>query len=231
MKNKRFTPHRNLLLAAACSVFAMLAANTASADVILDFEVDANDFISGEIPGRGPIQLYAIGELNDDGTRTPIALEASTDYTINVSFAGNQALRVFASEAPGGIEDVAFLSTILNSTSPGSAAGSTTLDGVGGDYIGTIPYDVSSFFFPEDVDFDFFVLGAEQNLTDTSFLFTDVSFQFTTSSDMTDFIPVFSAVQVGGGRFEVVSVSEPGTLALLGLGLAGLGLARRKRTA
>ncbi len=209
-------------------LLALLVANNASADVILDFVVDANDFGSGEIPGRGFIQLYTIGELASDGTRTPIALEASTDYTINVSFANNQALRVFATEEPIGFEDVAFLSTILDSTSPGSAAGTATLQGVQGNYLGSNPYDISSFLFPEEDFVDFFVLGAEQDLTDTSFLFTGVSFEFTTSSDMTDFRPVFSAVQVGGGGFEVVSVSEPGALALLGIGLIGMGLARRR---
>ena len=43
-------------------------------------------------------------------------------------------------------------------------------------------------------------------------------------------INVGSNFSVGGYTYEVVSVPAPGTFALLGIGLAGMGLARRRRT-
>ena len=74
-----------------------------------------------------------------------------------------------------------------------------------------------------------YVLGVGQNLTDTSFLFTGVSFQFSTAGDFMDVVNLFSGINVAGGSFEVVTVSEPGTLAILGIGLFAMGLARKRR--
>ena len=164
------------------------------------------------------------------GFDTPIDLRPGTAYTVNVRFMANQALRVYASEAPNGFEDVALTNFILSGTSPGSASGQATLSGIGGDYLGTNPFmNSGTFFLADDPCCGSYVLGVGQNLTDTSFLFAGVSFQFSTAGDFMDVINVFSGINVAGDRIEVVTVSEPGTLAILGIGLFAMGLARRRK--
>ncbi|MDJ0940176.1 MAG: PEP-CTERM sorting domain-containing protein [Woeseiaceae bacterium] len=215
------------LLIAVLLANSLFLASTSSADVInveLDAEVFFGEVVLDTSDGFDGVRIrtYDLG--------IPIDLRANTEYTINISFMPNQALRVFASEAANGFEDVALTNFILADASPGSASGNATLDGIGGDYIGTNPFmNSGTFFASDDPCCGSYVLGVGQDLTDTSFLFTGISFQFTTSSDFMDVTNFFSGINVAGGGFEVVSVSEPGTLAILGLGLFGLGLAGRRK--
>ncbi len=226
MNNHRVNAVRSPLLAAACGALALLATSHASADII-NVELDANVFALEFVITDGTDYDGAVIRTYDIGA--PLDLRANTEYTVNVSFLEGQALRVFASEAANGFEDVALTNFIFTDAFPGSASGTATLDGVDGDYLGDNPFVNAGFFFPDPVALccGSYVLGAEQDLTDTSFLFTGVSFRFMIGADFIDVGNGFSGINVAGGAFEVVAVSEPGTLVLLASGLLLLGRRRK----
>ena len=210
----------NLLRKLAVVIVAMLAATPATADFIeRDFTIELGTITA---TGSGDV-LSGIALFFSDN---PFTLSVGDTLIANFVFDTRQRVQVFDMGDPtieiitggfftalGDPSPQSIVSTILGFTGVRGNANSGPFSEVTGNGGGL---GVVSF----------------GNFTDTQFSFTGFRFQTTILSSLYGYPATFesySGMQLNADRIRILPVPEPSTLALVGIGLLGMAMTRRRK--
>lgn len=206
---------------------------TQPADASLVFSLGT--VFNGTAPTSTPPWLTATFTTVSPGTVTlelDASLEVASEFIDAVNFNLDPAILPSALSITTDSCITCVVSSITNTTANGQNLTGGGAAGFGFDV--NISFDNS----PPANRFDGIDV-AKFTITDVTDLITESSFNFTNTGSAS--VPIAAHIQgipvAGGGTTSgaaggtlLPSIPEPGTVALLGIGLAGLGFARRKRT-
>ena len=201
-----------LLLFASTSSAALIDIGTHSLDVTQGTLIDKVDFF-GEPGVYWESQLISIN---------PVLVSEGDTINIGFEFLDGQSLEVLDGSYNKGREIVQFRQ-VSDSASNGSDT-TVSFTGVAGDLI-----DPGIFSSSGTASFLNGTVGS--NMTNTSFYFHDIHFN-TEITRLDNGTEELSLIKLTIGASEITThtaVPEPATLALFGLGFAGIGLARKRK--
>lgn len=193
-----------------------------SAVITNSFVIDPADLNLNEIPSVG----LRIRVTDPIGGFTPFQIQAGDIVESIVSFAAPVEFQEFASVTTPLLNRQTFGVTYLSSdpvigTQEIVRTSTISLTGVTGDFLGTPPPFTNTWISFDFADFNQFQ-GGEISGSLMSFTgFTITSTILSTTSD------IYTYDEVTIGFVDEILVPAPGALALLGIGLIGLGMRRR----
>jgi hypothetical protein len=222
-------------LSAAGCLAAILAGSPAQAAVMLQVSFSTNG--GGIFSAPVVVNDGGIGDLNT-AAGAVLSIASAGGISGNASVTGSPALPLPNISAGFSVNGVPVPNTILrlefSQTGIPNAQAAQFLNGFSLSGLQNVNTTISSFISPSDTAFGTDVLLASQTFTSTDgFNFinsftpssTSTSYAETIRADISFVGGVFGSV---GGAMAMTAVSEPMTIALLGAGLLGLALVRRR---
>lgn len=220
--------NKKMALRFAMGVFTLLISSVTAKAVTIP--IDFNPSVAAIIP-TPTITLFSSRSINNF---TPFTVGSGDTINLQIRFTNNQHLEIFDRGTVG--ENFAFTMSGAPSSNIGTAFsfGTTTLSFVdfGGDLLNSTVSGSPRF----TTNTSALIVEARSQFTNSSFLFRGINLSVELPTNLpTDFSYQISSLNMsfvaGDILVGVSAVPESSTLAIFGIGLAGLGFARRRRAA